>query len=56
MPSIAVTDINVPHTAFGEISLIFGRDTVDPQADPRNTLFASDSWTPQFADLEIEER
>lgn len=48
MPSIAVTDVNVPHTAFGDISLVFGRETVDPQVDPRNVIFASDAWTPTF--------
>lgn len=52
MPSIAVTDVNVPHTAFGELTLVFGRDTVDPQVDERNKLYASDAWTPTFPDTE----
>lgn len=52
MPSIAVTDINVPHTAFGDLTLVFGRETVDPQADPRNKIYASDAWTTTFPTLE----
>lgn len=52
MPSIAVTDVNVPHTAFGDLTLVFGRETVDPQADTRNKLFASDAWTTTFPDIE----
>lgn len=51
MPSIAVTDVNVPHTAFGDLTLIFGRETVDPQADPRNKIYASDAWTTTFPDI-----
>lgn len=52
MPSIAVTDVNVPHTAFGDLTLVFGRETVDPQADSRNRLFASDARTQTFPDTE----
>ena len=51
MPSIAVTDVNVPHTAFGDLTLVFGKNTVDPQADPRNTIYASDAWTTTFPDV-----
>jgi hypothetical protein len=51
MPSIAVTDINVPHTAFGDLTLVFGRETVDPKADPRNKIYASDAWTVTFPDI-----
>lgn len=52
MPSIAVTDVNVPHTAFGDLTLVFGRETVDPKVDPRNIIFASDAWTQTFPSIE----
>jgi hypothetical protein len=48
MPSIAVMDVNVPHEVFGDISLVFGRDTVDPKVDERNKIYGSDAWTPTF--------
>lgn len=28
--------------------MVFGRETVDPEADPRNTLYGSDAATPTF--------
>jgi hypothetical protein len=39
MPSIAVQDPNVPSGAFGDLTVIFGKDTVDPKADKRNVLY-----------------
>ena len=51
MPSIAVGDPNVPHEAFGDITLVFGRDTIDPKVDKANKLYGSDAWTPMFPDV-----
>ena len=48
MPSIAVMDVNVPHEVFGDLTLVFGRDTVDPKVDPANKIYGSDAWTPTF--------
>lgn len=45
MPSIAVT--NKRFSDFGEISLIFDKDTIDPDVDQQNKLWGSDAWTPQ---------
>lgn len=45
MPSIAVT--NKRFSDFGEISLIFDKDTIDPDVDQQNKLYGSDAWTPQ---------
>ena len=51
MPSIAVMDPNVPHEVFGDISLVFGRDTIDPKVGPANKLYGSDAWTPTFPEI-----
>ena len=51
MPSIAVMDVNVPHEVFGELTLVFGRDTIDPKIDPANKIYASDAWTPTFPEI-----
>lgn len=51
MPSIAVMDPNVPHEVFGDISLVFGKDTIDPKVNSANKLYGSDAWTPTFPNV-----
>ena len=54
MPSIAVTKKSIPHTNFGEISLVMRRETIDPKANKRNTVYSADAWTPTFPQVEYE--
>lgn len=54
MPSIAVTRTDVPHTNFGDITLLMRKRTVDPKADRRNTVYSADAWTPTFPRVEYE--
>ena len=54
MPSIAVTKSDIPHDNFGEITLIFGKDTVDPKANKKNVVYSADAWTPTFPQVEYE--
>lgn len=54
MPSIAVTRKDIPHTNFGDISLVMSRDTVDPQKNRKNTVYSADAWTPTFPQIEYE--
>lgn len=54
MPSIAVTKDTIPHTNFGEISLVMPRETIDPKANKRNTVYSADAWTPIFPQIEYE--
>jgi hypothetical protein len=44
MPSVAVT--NKGHTDFGEVSIVFKKDTIDPSLNADNRLYGSDAWTP----------
>lgn len=44
MPSMAVT--NKGHFAFGDISVLFSKDTIDPKNNAENKLYGSDAWTP----------
>ncbi len=53
MPSIAVTRSDVPHTNFGDISLVFDKETINP-ADRRNKVYSADAWTPTFPRIEYE--
>ena len=52
MPSIAVTNKN--HTNFGEISLLFNSDTIDPQKDKENKVYSADAWTPTVPSTDYE--
>jgi hypothetical protein len=45
-PSIAIVKADAGHTKYGPISLVYTKDTIDPQADRRNRVFGSDAWTP----------
>ena len=54
MPSLAVTKADIPHSNFGEITLIFGRETIDPKANKKNKVYSADAWTPVFPRVEYE--
>lgn len=54
MPSIAVTRKDIPHTNFGDISLIMSRDTIDPKKNKKNTVYSADAWTPTFPTIDYE--
>lgn len=47
MPSIAITKADVGHTEFGEISLVFDKESINP-TDGRNKVYGEDAWTPTF--------
>ena len=49
MPSIAVT--NMPHDKYGDISLLFGSDTVDPEFFRANKIYGGDAYTPTFPEI-----
>ena len=50
MPSIAITNANMGHAGYGEISLVFGKESVDP-SDSRNKVYSGDAWTPTFPQI-----
>ena len=47
MPSIAITKAGIGHTGFGGISLVFGKESINP-ADRYNKVYSGDAWTPTF--------
>lgn len=53
-PSIAVTKAEMGHQAFGEITLVFKSDTIDPMLDSRNDVFSADAYTSRFPDIEVK--
>ena len=44
MPSLAITNKGL--NDFGEISLVFKKESIDPDVNADNKLFGADAWTP----------
>ena len=47
MPSVAVTKAGMEHKDYGPVSLVFGRESIDP-ARRGNKVYTGDAWTPVF--------
>ena len=56
MPSIAVVKAEQGHTNYGNISVVFGRDTIDPKLSYDNKIYGSDAWTPTASNARVEYR
>ena len=54
MPSIAVVKAAQGHSKYGPISLVFEKDTIDPQRNSENKVYGGDGWTPTKAPVEYE--
>ena len=53
MPSIAVVRAREGHSNFGDISLVFRKDTISP-TDRRNKVYSGDAWTPTYPHIEYK--
>lgn len=53
-PSIAIDKADNVHSDFGDISLIFDRNTIDPKADRRNSVYSRDAWTSMYPNTEFK--
>lgn len=53
MPSIAVTNDNISHNDFGEVSVLFDKDTIDPEIN-NNHVYGSDVYSPTHPGLEYK--
>lgn len=54
MPSIAVIKAQQGHEKYGDVSLIFPRDTIDPQVSSDNKVYGGDAWTPVYPRIEYK--
>lgn len=50
MPSIAITNANMGHAGYGDISLVFAKESIDPSKS-RNKVYSGDAWTPTFPQI-----
>ncbi len=53
MPSIAILKANQGHSLFGNISLVFDKDTIDPKANKDNKIYSGDAYTPTFPQVSV---
>ena len=54
MPSIAIIRAKEGHENFGTISLVFGKETIDPQFFRSNKVYSGDAWTPTYPRIEYK--
>lgn len=54
MPSIAIIKAREGHNAFGNVSLVFGRDTIDPRLLKSNKVYSRDAYTPTYPRVEYK--
>ena len=52
-PSIAITKTDVSHEKFGDISLVFRKDSISP-TDRRNKIYSGDAYTPTGVRVEYD--
>lgn len=53
MPSIAITKAEFGWEDFGNISMIFRKDTIDPK-NKKNKVYGADAWTATFPQIEYD--
>ena len=54
MPSIAITRARDGYNNFGDISLVFNKETIDPQFMRSNKVYSGDAWTPTYPRIEYK--
>ncbi len=52
-PSIAIIKAGMEHSKYGEVSVLFHRDTIDPKRSRYNKVYGGDAWTPTFPTVEF---
>lgn len=54
MPSIAIIKAKSSHSGYGDISLVFNKSTIDPEASRYNKVYGGDAWTPTYPTIEYK--
>ena len=53
-PSVAIVRAAMGFTKYGEISVVFGRNTIDPKTSRYNKVYGGDAWTPVYPSVEYK--
>lgn len=54
VPSIAIEKADSVHDNFGDVTLLFNKDTIDPQNNSKNNVYSRDAWTSTFPQTEYK--
>ncbi|MCR5566208.1 MAG: hypothetical protein K6F61_05100 [Clostridiales bacterium] len=54
MPSIGITRDNYVNDRYGDISVVFYKDTIDPKQNRLNKVYGGDAWTPTYPNVEYK--
>ena len=54
MPSIAIIKAQSGHNEYGDVSLVFDKQTIDPKANKNNKVYGGDAWTPTYPTIEYK--
>lgn len=54
MPSVAIVKARQGHTKYGEISLVFNKNAIDPAVLKSNKIYGGDAWTPTYPTVEYK--
>lgn len=54
VPSIAIEKADSVHEDFGDVTLLFNKDTIDPQNNSNNNVYSRDAWTSTFPQTEYK--
>ena len=54
-PSIAITNPSkISHEGYGNISVLFNKDTINPESNSKNKVYSRDAYTPRFPTIEYK--
>lgn len=54
MPSIAIIKARMGHNKYGDVSLVFGKETIDPELNNENKVYGLDVWSPVYPPIEFK--
>ena len=54
MPSIAIIKAQSGHSEYGDVSLLFNKETIDPKFMRANKVYGWDAWTPTYPTIEYK--
>ena len=54
MPSVAIIKDQASHDKYGDVSLIFPKEAIDPKANRANKVYGGDAWTPTYPKIEYK--
>ena len=54
MPSIAIINGKTNFAEYGPISVLFSKDTIDPESNVDNEVYSGDAWTPVYPTIEFK--